>query len=63
MSEFPDELRVFASHGLYYAAKHIEGLGRKARLWGIMNAVEEQLGYSTRSMVRRLQAGIEGGGR
>ncbi|PVH98767.1 hypothetical protein DM02DRAFT_643403 [Periconia macrospinosa] len=63
VSEFPDELRVFASHGLYYAAKHIEGLGRKARLWGIMNMVEEQLGYSTRPMVRRLQAGVEAGGK
>ncbi|CAI6242713.1 unnamed protein product [Periconia digitata] len=62
ISEFPDSLRVFASHGLYYAAKHIEGLGRKARIWGIMNAVEEELGYSTRPMVRRLQAQIEGGG-
>lgn len=53
---------MFASHGLFYAAKHIDGLGRKARIWGIMNAVEDELGYSTRPMVKRLQAQIEGQG-
>ncbi|KAF1956268.1 hypothetical protein CC80DRAFT_413477 [Byssothecium circinans] len=62
ISEFPDSLRVFASHGLYYAAKHISGIARKARLWGIMNAVESELGYSTRPMVKRLQEQVERGG-
>jgi hypothetical protein len=61
ISEFPDSLRVFASHGLFYAAKHIDGIARKARIWGIMNDVEVQLGYHTRSMVKRLQELVESG--
>ncbi|KAF2794897.1 hypothetical protein K505DRAFT_303155 [Melanomma pulvis-pyrius CBS 109.77] len=55
ISEFPDSLRVFATHGLYYAAKHIDGLNRKARIWHILNDVEAQLGYHTRSVGKRLQ--------
>ncbi|KAF2706892.1 hypothetical protein K504DRAFT_459319 [Pleomassaria siparia CBS 279.74] len=55
MSEFPDSFRVFATHGLYYAAKHIHGLGRKARIWHILNVIEAQLGYHTRSVGKRLQ--------
>ncbi|KAF2637073.1 hypothetical protein P280DRAFT_532677 [Massarina eburnea CBS 473.64] len=61
ISEFPDSLRVFASHGLYYAAKHISGIGRKARIWSIMNAVESELGYCTKPMVKRLQELAESG--
>jgi hypothetical protein len=59
ISEFPDSLRVFATHGLYFAAKHINGLARKARLWNILNDVEAQLGYHTKSTVQRLQKLVE----
>ncbi|KAF2002767.1 hypothetical protein P154DRAFT_520536 [Amniculicola lignicola CBS 123094] len=59
LSEFPDALRVFASHGLFYAAKHIKGIARKARIWNILNDVETQLGYHTRSIVKRLQELLE----
>ncbi|KAF2263977.1 hypothetical protein CC78DRAFT_617173 [Lojkania enalia] len=55
ISDFPDSFRVFATHGLYYAAKHITGIARKARLWNIMNDVEAQLGYHTKTLVKRLQ--------
>lgn len=59
LSEFPDSLRVFATHGLFQAAKHIKGIGKKARIWGILDDVERELGYHTGSIVRRLQALIE----
>ena len=61
LSEFPDSLRVFARHGLFYAAKHIEGIARKARIWAVLGEVEGRLGYHTGSMVRRLQGIVEGG--
>jgi hypothetical protein len=76
LSEFPDSLKVFSSHGLYYgesmkrlpfsafakhraAAKHIDGIARKARIWNVLNDVETQLGYHTRSIVKRLQELVE----
>ncbi|KAJ4296766.1 hypothetical protein N0V90_006814 [Kalmusia sp. IMI 367209] len=61
ISEFPDSLRVFATHGLYFAAKHINGIARKARIWNILNDVEAELGYHTRSMVKKLQGFVEQG--
>ncbi|KAF2729776.1 hypothetical protein EJ04DRAFT_59273 [Polyplosphaeria fusca] len=61
ISDFPDALRVFASHGLYFAAKHIEGIARKARIWNILNDVEIQLGYHTKTIVRKLQQLVEEG--
>lgn len=61
ISEFPDSLRVFATHGLYFAAKHIQGIARKARIWNILNDVEDELGYHTKSMVKRLQEFVERG--
>ncbi|OAG12960.1 uncharacterized protein CC84DRAFT_167455 [Paraphaeosphaeria sporulosa] len=61
ISEFPDSLRVFATHGLFFAAKHIQGIARKARIWNILNDVEAELGYHTRSMVKRLQDLVEQG--
>ncbi|KAF2108554.1 hypothetical protein BDV96DRAFT_605609 [Lophiotrema nucula] len=61
ISDFPDSLRVFASHGLYFAAKHITGIARKARLWNILNDVETQLGHHTRSYLKRLQDLVEQG--
>lgn len=59
ISDFPDSLRVFATHGLYFAAKHIQGIARKARIWNILNDVEAELGYHTRSMVKTLQDFVE----
>lgn len=59
ISDFPDSLRVFATHGLYFAAKHIQGIARKARIWAILNDVEAELGYHTRSMVKKLQDLVE----
>jgi hypothetical protein len=53
---------VFASHGLFYAAKHIKGIAKKARIWSIMDEVEVRLGYHTGSMVKRLQELVEEGG-
>ncbi|KAJ4353369.1 uncharacterized protein N0V89_005098 [Didymosphaeria variabile] len=61
ISEFPDSLRVFATHGLFFAAKHIQGIARKARIWNILKDVEAELGYHTRSMVKRLQDLVEQG--
>jgi hypothetical protein len=103
ISEFPDSLRVFATHGLYYgmwlilvveypvshdaancirllafiesdrqkmrrirayfslAAKHINGIARKARIWTLLNNVEEEVGYHTRTTVMRLQSLVERG--
>ncbi|KAF1964919.1 hypothetical protein BU23DRAFT_491249, partial [Bimuria novae-zelandiae CBS 107.79] len=60
ISEFPDSLRIFATHGLYFAAKHIHSIARKARIWNILNDVEAELGYHTRSSVKRLQELVEG---
>ena len=59
ISDFPDSLRVFATHGLYFAGKHIQGIARKARIWNILNNVEAELGYHTRSMVKKLQEFVE----
>ncbi|ORX94263.1 hypothetical protein BCR34DRAFT_580093 [Clohesyomyces aquaticus] len=61
ISDFPDPVRVFATHGLYYAAKHIDGLAQKARVWNILKDVENELGYHTRSVVKRLQDLVEQG--
>ncbi|EUC42912.1 hypothetical protein COCMIDRAFT_102248 [Bipolaris oryzae ATCC 44560] len=59
ISEFPPSLMVFSTHGLFYAAKHIQGISRKARIWNVLNEVETQTGYNTRTTVRLLQSLIE----
>ncbi|CAO2650723.1 Nn.00g020150.m01.CDS01 [Neocucurbitaria sp. VM-36] len=56
ISDFPPALKVFSTHGLFYAAKHIQGISRKARIWNILNDVETQTGYNTRTTVKLLQA-------
>ncbi|KAF2463174.1 uncharacterized protein BDR25DRAFT_115814 [Lindgomyces ingoldianus] len=61
ISEFPDSVRVFATHGLFYAAKHINGIARKARIWNVLHDVENELGYHTRSIINRLQELVERG--
>ncbi|KAJ6278256.1 C6 zinc finger domain-containing protein [Bipolaris maydis] len=59
ISEFPPSLMVFSTHGLFYAAKHIQGISRKARIWNVLNEVETQTGYDTRTTVKLLQSLVE----
>ncbi|CAI9633683.1 unnamed protein product [Alternaria burnsii] len=59
ISDFPPALMVFSTHGLFYAAKHIHGISRKARIWNILNEVERQTGYNTGTTVRLLQTLVE----
>ncbi|KAF1841125.1 uncharacterized protein K460DRAFT_198863 [Cucurbitaria berberidis CBS 394.84] len=59
ISDFPPALKVFSTHGLFYAAKHIHGISRKARIWKVLDDVEAHTGYSTRTTVKLLQALIE----
>ncbi|KAF2856064.1 hypothetical protein T440DRAFT_97197 [Plenodomus tracheiphilus IPT5] len=59
ISDFPPALMVFSSHGLFYAAKHIQGISRKARIWNVLNDVEKQTGYSTGVLVKQLQDIVE----
>ncbi|KAH7388616.1 hypothetical protein BKA66DRAFT_54767 [Pyrenochaeta sp. MPI-SDFR-AT-0127] len=59
ISDFPPALMVFSTHGLVYAAKHIEGISRKARIWNILHDVEAHTGYNTRTTVKFLQALVE----
>ncbi|PSN72990.1 hypothetical protein BS50DRAFT_175974 [Corynespora cassiicola Philippines] len=61
ISNFPDSVKVFGTHGLFFAAKHINGLTRKARIWNIITDVEARLGYHTRNMVKKLQDLVEAG--
>ena len=41
------------------AAKHIRGLAKKTRIWSLLDDVEMQLGFHTRSRVRKLQQLVE----
>ncbi|KAH7095713.1 hypothetical protein FB567DRAFT_36839 [Paraphoma chrysanthemicola] len=59
ISDFPAALKVFSSHGLFYAAKHIDGISRKARVWSILKDVEAETGYSTSATVKQLQSLVE----
>ncbi|KAF1946102.1 hypothetical protein EJ02DRAFT_394828 [Clathrospora elynae] len=59
ISDFPPSLMVFSTHGLFYAAKHIQGISRKARIWNVLNEVETQTGYNTRTTVKLLQTLVE----
>ncbi|KAH7080276.1 hypothetical protein BKA63DRAFT_506084 [Paraphoma chrysanthemicola] len=59
ISDFPAALKVFSSHGLFYAAKHIDGISRKARVWSVLKDVEAETGYSTSATVKQLQSLVE----
>ncbi|XPS74951.1 hypothetical protein M3J09_007063 [Ascochyta lentis] len=59
ISDFPAALKVFSTHGLYYAAKHIQTVSRKARVWNVLKNIETDTGYHTRSTVKHLQAQVE----
>lgn len=41
------------------AAKHIKTVSQKARVWNILNDVERDTGYHTRSAVKNLQAQVD----
>jgi hypothetical protein len=41
------------------AAKHIQGISRKARIWNVLKDVEAETGYSTRATVKHLQDLVE----
>jgi hypothetical protein len=45
----------------YIAAKHIQGISRKARIWNVLKDVEAETGYSTHATVKHLQALVEQG--
>ncbi|KAJ4380848.1 hypothetical protein N0V86_004210 [Didymella sp. IMI 355093] len=59
ISDFPAALKVFSTHGLYYAAKHIKTISQKARIWNVLEDVERDTGYHTRSTVQNLQAQVD----
>ncbi|KAH3980020.1 hypothetical protein HBI25_111280 [Parastagonospora nodorum] len=59
ISDFPAALKVFSTHGLFYAAKHIQGISRKARIWNVLKVVEAETGYNTRATVKHLQDLVE----
>jgi hypothetical protein len=41
------------------AAKHIQGISRKARIWTVLQDVETETGYSTHATVKLLQDLVE----
>jgi hypothetical protein len=41
------------------AAKHIQGISRKARIWNVLKDVEAETGYNTRATVKHLQDLVE----
>ncbi|KAF2632255.1 hypothetical protein BU25DRAFT_145841 [Macroventuria anomochaeta] len=61
ISDFPAALKVFSTHGLYYAAKHIKTVSQKARVWNVLKDIERDTGYHTRSTVKHLQAQVDQG--
>jgi hypothetical protein len=43
----------------FVAAKHIQGISRKARIWNVLKDVEADTGYNTRATVKHLQDLVE----
>ncbi|KAH9886873.1 hypothetical protein F4778DRAFT_773940 [Xylariomycetidae sp. FL2044] len=55
VSEIPDSVRGFSVQPLFFAAKHISGIGKKTKLWGLLDDLEIRFGLRTRSRVQKLQ--------
>ncbi|KAF1988452.1 hypothetical protein K402DRAFT_391684 [Aulographum hederae CBS 113979] len=55
ISKSPDAALVQAVQLLYFAAKYIHGLDRKARLWGVLSRIETNLGFHTASRLKQLR--------
>ncbi|UPX10974.1 uncharacterized protein EKO05_0001604 [Ascochyta rabiei] len=56
ISDFPAALKLLTS---FAAAKHIQTVSQKARVWNVLKDIETDTGYHTRSTVKNLQAQVE----
>jgi len=55
LSDVPDSVRSFSALPLYIAAKHINGIARKAQMWSFLNDVQTYLGFNSQKKVKKLQ--------
>ncbi|KAL6871761.1 hypothetical protein HDV57DRAFT_506328 [Trichoderma longibrachiatum] len=54
-----DGVLVVAVNPLYYAAKYAPSLSLKAKIWALLDKIETELGFHTRSRVMELQKELE----
>ncbi|KAF2817308.1 uncharacterized protein BDZ99DRAFT_431317 [Mytilinidion resinicola] len=55
LSDVSKSVRSFSALPLYFAGKHIQGIARKAQIWSFLNDFQTQLGFQSRSKVKKLQ--------
>ncbi|RAK95350.1 Zn(II)2Cys6 transcription factor [Aspergillus ibericus CBS 121593] len=55
LSPIPDAALVQAVQPLYYAAKHIDSVAKKAKIWALLDRIENQLGFHTGDRIKQLQ--------
>ncbi|KAI0128328.1 C6 zinc finger domain protein [Xylariales sp. AK1849] len=61
LSDVPQSVLSFSPQALFFAAKHISGIGKKTTLWALLDDIEVRHGFSTRSRVKQLQELVEPG--
>ncbi|KAL7928365.1 hypothetical protein V8C35DRAFT_333039 [Trichoderma chlorosporum] len=54
-----DGVLVVAVNPLYYAAKYAPSLSLKAKIWALLDRIERELGFHTRTRVTELQRELE----
>ncbi|KAJ4861486.1 hypothetical protein T069G_02440 [Trichoderma breve] len=54
-----DGVLVVAVNPLYYAAKHAPSLSLKVKIWALLDKIEKELGFHTRTRVMELQRELE----
>ncbi|KAK0630318.1 hypothetical protein B0T17DRAFT_218509 [Bombardia bombarda] len=59
LSDINQSVRSFSAQALFYAAKHISGIGKKTKLWTLLEDLEVRHGFTTRSRVHKLQQLVE----
>ncbi|KAF9883404.1 hypothetical protein FE257_003487 [Aspergillus nanangensis] len=59
ISDIPNEARCFSIVPLYIAGKHVDGVIKKTRIWVLLDNIQSNLGYHTRSRVQALQQLLE----
>ncbi|KAL7907297.1 hypothetical protein GGI35DRAFT_455950 [Trichoderma velutinum] len=54
-----DGVLVVAVNPLYYAAKYAPSISLKAKIWALLDKIEKELGFHTRTRVMELQRDLE----
>ncbi|KAI1924737.1 hypothetical protein LOZ12_000273 [Ophidiomyces ophidiicola] len=55
ISDIADQARCFSIIPLYFAGKHVNSIVRKTRVWVLLDDIQTELGYHTRSSIEGLQ--------